>query len=570
MQRTACTLAILLIAGASLRAQVPLSAGSPDELRALAHEYYGWRNASYPVGSSDQGLHRWDDRLAEYSSHAIDQRRAHVRQLLARVRATRTSSWSKDDRVDWLLFRAQLEGVAFGDRVYRSEERDPQLYVNECSNGIFSLLKKEYDSPSHRARSATARLRLMPALLREARTNLTHPVRLYARLAIESARSIDGLFTTSMMALAPDLAPDERRQLVGARDSALVALHRYADWLEHRLASFVDFSPMGEANYNYLLRHVYLLPVDGRQIEMLGEAELARYRALESLLRDPALASPDPARSASVPADQQAFLSAYENREAEMIAYLRQNHLVTLPDYLGPFHIRQLPDAFKPTSPGGFMNPPGLYDADSSGFFFIPTYDPASKNFYIRAAIEDPRPILGHEGIPGHFLQLSIANHLRDEIRREQGDGVFVEGWALYTEEMLMRTGYYADNSPAQGQVLRLSRYRAARVGVDVNLHTGRWTFEQAVQYFMDAGGLDREAATGEAAGAASSPTQKITYMVGKWQIMRLLGRYRDAHPADFRLGAFHDELLRHGSLPLSVIEWLILGDDGQLKKALK
>ena len=98
---------------------------------------------------------------------------------------------------------------------------------------------------------------------------------------------------------------------------------------------------------------------------------------------------------------------------------------MTLPDYLGPFQIRQLPEAFKPTSPGGFMNPPGVYDKDPTGFFFIPTYNPESKNFYIRAAIEDPRPILGHEGIPGHFLQLSIANHLSDEIRRQHGDSVF-------------------------------------------------------------------------------------------------------------------------------------------------
>src|SRR5712672_90647 len=102
-------------------------------------------------------------------------------------------------------------------------------------------------------------------------------------------------------------------------------------------------------------------------------------------------------------------------------------------------------------------------------------------------------------------MQLSIANHLPNEIRRQHGDAVSVEGWALYGEEMLMRTVLDAENSASQGQVLRLSRYRSARIGVDVNLHTGRWTFEQAVKYFMEAGGLDREAAEGEAAGAASS-----------------------------------------------------------------
>jgi uncharacterized protein (DUF885 family) len=134
---------------------------------------------------------------------------------------------------------------------------------------------------------------------------------------------------------------------------------------------------------------------------------------------------------------------------------------------------------------------------------------------------------------------------------------------------MLMRTGLYPENSASVGQILRLSRYRSARIGVDVNLHTGRWTFEQAVQYFMEGGGLDREAATGEAAGAASSPSQKICYITGKWQIMRLLGRYRDAQGANFRLGAFHDQLLSYGSLPLSVIEWLMFDDETSLRSAL-
>src|SRR3990172_12014596 len=100
---------------------------------------------------------------------------------------------------------------------------------------------------------------------------------------------------------------------------------------------------------------------------------------------------------------------------------------------------------------------------------------------------------------------------------------------------MLVRAGLFAAGSAAEGQVLRLSRYRAARIGADVGLHTGRLTFEEAVQYFMDAGGLDREAAEGEAALSASEPTQKITYMVGKWQGLRLLGMYRDRAGKDFR-----------------------------------
>src|SRR5438477_9165805 len=554
------------------------SANTTDALRKIADDYYAWRNENHPVRSSEAGLHTWDGRLTDYSPAKIAERAQHVRSLLEKVRAMKTDNWPKNDRIDWILFRAQLENVAFGDRVLKFEQTNPQVYVGDCTDGIFSLLKKEYDTPRKRALAATARLKQMPALLKQGLSNLQNPLKLYAQLAVQSARSIDPLLNDSLMALDVDpstglrtsLAPNEHEELIKARDAALAALHSYADELEKRLAKMVDFAPMGEANYNYYLKNVLLLPLNAAEVEMIGRVELARYRASEALLPNPKLADPDPARSTHIPPDQASFLKAYESREAEMINFLKEHNLVTLPDYLGAFQIRQLPDAFKPTSPGGFMNPPGVYDKDPTGFYFIPTYNPQSKNFYIRAAIEDPRPILGHEGIPGHFLQLSIAKHLKDEIRRQHEDGVFVEGWALYGEEMLMRTGLYPNNSAAQGQILRLSRYRAARIGVDVNLHTGKWSFEQAVKYFMDAGGLDREAAEGEAAGAASTPTQKISYIIGKWQIMNLLGRYKDQQGDNFRLGQFHDDLIKNGSLPVSVIEWILLDDPNSLQQVAK
>ncbi|MDQ6939587.1 MAG: DUF885 domain-containing protein [Verrucomicrobiota bacterium] len=551
----------------------PMSTGSSAEsmaLRKMAQEFYAWRNENYPVSSSDAGLHTWDDQLTDYSPAKIAEREKHVHALLEKVRAMKTEAWPKEDRIDWLLFRAQLEQFDFGSRVLKSTEKNPQLYIGECVSGIFSLLKKEYDTPSKRGLAATARLKAMPAMLKQGLVNLRNPVKLYAQLAIQSARAIDPLITESLRPLDEALSPIEHDQLITARNAARAAAHSYADDLEKRLPSMPDFVPMGEANYNYYLKHVLLLPLNASEVEMIGRVELARYRALEALLSDPRLADPDPSRASNVPPDQESFLKAYESREAEMISFMKEHKIVTIPDYLGRFEIRQLPEAFKPTSPGGFMNPPGVYDKDPAGFFFIPTYNRESKNFYIRAAIEDPRPILGHEGIPGHFMQLSIANHLPNEIRRQHGDNVFVEGWALYGEEMLMRTGFYPENSAAQGQILRLSRYRSARIGVDVNLHTGRWSFEQCVKYFMEAGGLDREAAEGEAAGAASDPTQKISYITGKYQIMNLLGKYRDKQGDNFSLGKFHDDLIKNGSLPVSIIEWILLDDFSALEKVLR
>src|SRR2546423_5309542 len=523
-------------------------------LHKLSDDYYAWRNENYPVRSSEAGLHTWDDRLTDYSPAKIADRAQHGRSLLDKVRGIKTDDWPKDQRIDWVLFRAQLENVEFGARVLKFERTNPQVYTGECTTAIFSLLKKEYDTPRKRALAATARLKQMPALLTQGLGNLQNPVKLYAQLAIQSARSIDPLLNKSLMALDVDLFPNEHEELVKARDAALAAVHGYADELEKRLPKMADFAPMGEANYNYYLKHVLLLPLTAAEVEMIGRAELARYRALEALLPDPKLADPDPSRSANIPPDQASFLKAYESREQEMINFLKEKNLITLPDYLGAFQIRQLPDAFKPTSPGGFMNPPGVYDKDPVGFFFIPTYNPQSKNFYIRAAIEDPRPILGHEGIPGHFMQLSIANHLSNEIRRQHGDGVFVEGWALYGEEMLMRTGLYSVNSAAQGQILRLSRYRSARIGVDVNLHTGRWTFEQAVKYFMEAGGLDREAAEGEAAGGGPNPPPKNNHHIAQKGIIKILRPPQNPTRGKFPpRPIFYDPTYKRGLARLSI-----------------
>lgn len=561
-----------LTATAPVRAGGTPPAEGAQQLRQLAHQYYATVLEEQPVRASDQGLHEWDDRLAEYSPQAIRERAVHVKLMLAELVAIDTTGWKRDDEIAFALFRSDLEQAAFYSEVVRPESRDPGLYVSECSNAIFSLLKKEYAPRAQRARSATARLRAMPALLETGLENLTEPVAILSRFAVESVDGIEPLFRESLMTLAEDLPAGDRESLVEARDRALAALKAFASKLRERIPSMTAPLALGKGAYNRMLSRIHLLPFDADFVAALGQIELARTKALESWLPDPNAAEVrvGAAQRGSLPRDQADFLARYEARTADLVAHIRKHDLLTIPPDIGPFRILELPKAFKPTSPGGFMNPPGLFDPDPTGFYFIPTYDPNSPNFYIRAAILDPRPILGHEGIPGHFLQISIAHANRDNIRRMHEDGVFVEGWGLYEEEMLLRTGLYADSPGGAAQVLRLARYRAARVTVDVKLHTGEWSFDQAVEYFMKEGGLDREAATGEAAGAAATPGQKIHYTVGKWQILRLLGRYRDAKGASFTLRDFHDTLLAQGSIPLSLAEWSMLGDDASYRAALK
>src|SRR5438552_15253597 len=242
-------------------------------LRKVANDYYEWRNENYPVASSEAGLHTWDNRLTDYSAAKIAERARHARKLLDQVRAMKTEKWAKDDRIDWLLFRAQLEEVDFGERVLKFEQTNPLTYVSECSSAIFSLLKKEYDTPRNRALSAAARFKAMPGLFTEAGKNLQKPVKLYAQLAIQSARNIDPLFKESTAPLTKDLSDGERADFDKSRDGALAAIHGFADSLEKKLPQMVDFVPMGEVNYDYYLKHVLLLPLNAVQVEMLRSEE---------------------------------------------------------------------------------------------------------------------------------------------------------------------------------------------------------------------------------------------------------------------------------------------------------
>src|SRR5262249_28651361 len=183
-----------------------------------------------------------------------------------------------DDRIDAILFRAQLEAPDFDDRVLKSLSSNPLVYTGTASDAIFSLIKKEYDTPRNRARSATKRLERIPAMLEQSKENLTRPVRLYGQWAIESARSIDAPYTDSMMAaLDHGLAPGERDALVKARDGAIAAMHAYADWLEKELPSMSAWKPIGLTNYEYMLHNILLLPFSAHDVNHLGDVELARY-----------------------------------------------------------------------------------------------------------------------------------------------------------------------------------------------------------------------------------------------------------------------------------------------------
>ncbi len=566
MRRLFVAIAVCTLLGAG--ASAPSS--YDQKLIDLDRSYTMWSFEQNPTSATDAGIHTYDTKLADYSPSAqaaqMVRLRAYRNQLAALLPPARASA---HDRVDYLLVRADLEGDWWARTVLRSLQRNPSVYEGECSNGIFSIVKRQYASDEVRVRDAIARLRACPHVLDQGQANLTQTVRQFAQIASEDIRDGDSLYTTTLTEAARDTSPETQRSLAQAQSVALTALHAYRAWLDGHMSSFhAGGFAVGRREYDWFLRRVLMLPYDSSQVAAIGRTELARDRALEmwEAGRDAQLPSPSPAPTFATKAE---FLAYYEQSLTKLIAFLNSHQIVTIPPYIGPFHIVEVPKALAATYPGGFMNPPSMLGSDPQGFYFVPDFSASNQSFFVQQARQSVLPLLGHEGIPGHFMQFTYAYHNPDFVRHVHQDSVFSEGWAFYGEEMLMREGLYADDPGARKQVIHLMRHRATRVGVDVGLATGAMTLPQAIAYFQKNAGIDYVTAYGEGTRFAMGPGQAIDYLLGKIQIETLIGLVADREGAGFTQRSFHDRLLSYGSVPYSTVRYEWLGDDSWLRPAL-
>jgi uncharacterized protein (DUF885 family) len=532
----------------------------------LDRRYTFWSFEQNPTYATDSGVHDYDARLADYSpgaqAEAMRQLRAFRDDLAALQPAADAPA---HDRVDYLLIRADLEADWWNRSVLRSLERNPTVYEGECANGIFAIVKRRYAADDVRIRDAIGRLRACPSVLAQGRQNLTDTVAEFAQIASEDVRDGDSLYTTTLDELARNVNPQLRGELHAAVDTALTSLHEYRAWLDSSMPNFHRGGfAVGKQWYEWYLRRALLLPFGSDGVAAVGRMELARDRALEAWEENRDLHEP-PGPSQPSFATKAQFLAYYESSLARLKSFIAQRAIVDVPSYVGPFHIVEVPKAIAATYPGGFMNPPAMLSTDPQGFYFVPDFSPSNTSFFVAQARQSVLPILGHEGIPGHFLQFSYAYHNSDFIRHVHDDGVFAEGWAFYGEELLMRQGLYDREPAARRQVIHLMRHRATRIGVDVALATGTMTLPEAIAYFQKNAGIDAETARGEATRFAMNPGQAIDYLVGKTQIEALIGLTRDAEGAKFSLRSFHDRLLSYGTVPFSTIRYEWLADDAWL-----
>jgi len=541
-----------------------VSIGWAVDLHSLSNEILEEIWNFHPITATHLGIHKYDNQMPDYSENSLDLRLKRFRQLRDQLTLIDTVTLSNDELVDYYLLRSYLNDEIYDLEKRSIYEQNPLLYVQTCINCVYTLMIRYATSPQERMQAVIARLKRVPAFLELARQNLKNPSSVLCDVGIsqmnEGEKFIEMIFEMYKDSLPEAVKTDFQKTKV----TAVAAMMRFAYWLEKNQKVGVKYL-LGEDGYNYKLKNVHLLNLDADSVLRIGEYYLDRTATMIDSLDE--LLQPATRQVVALPADfGKNQVNQYRREEVKNLRkFVNEAGIITVPDWIGDIEIVETPRFLQDLIPGVAMMPPGPFDKSRTSYFFTPVlpvrFDIAETEYYYNYIHNRWfRDAAVHEAYPGHHLQLSIANQHASMVRRSFRDNFFVEGWALYCEEFMARSGLYDDSIGAMINALEGVRYRAARIVVDVKLQTGVFEYEDALQFMVETFGGGESYYAREIKRYISNPIQPSSYLIGKIQLLELREEYRRLKGNDFNIKDFHDNLLSHGSIPVELVKRLMLG----------
>lgn len=513
------------------------------------------------------------DGIPDFSPAAVEGQKAELRTLRARFDGLDPSGWSRAEKVDYLIVRSELDMLDYGFQVYRATSRNPAFYLSSVSSfgmlsgavlsGLGRLVQHPPPFTRARAERILAHMRSIPAILEQAKRNLTEPTREMARWALRDLADAG----VSSQAFADGLRPHFPPGLADELDAAAVAmgaaLESYRQWIENRLPDMAGARPIGRDMYDWILRRIWLLPFDADDILRLGEQEFARYLSFTSFEESRNRGLPQPAGTKTT-----AEYAARTEEEAKAIrAFLAEKRALDIPAYVGPYRRTQMPAYIQAFSLWAALSG---YRTPGNGVvkYSVPEDHPYTATYWESIMRVDPSTNIFHDGIPGHHFQGIVSGRHPSPIRSGRRDRFKSEGWSTYWEETAMQLGYYDERPRSRELIYNFLRLRAMRVIVDVKMALGEMNVDEAVTALMTIP-LDERIASEEALDFLAAPTGGIVYLIGKLQIERLLAERRQQLGAHFKLGPFHDELVAAAWVPLELTRWEMTGQGVNVKRML-
>lgn len=485
--------------------------------------------------------------VADYSKESIAWQSEQVRQFQARIERLDVTSWPQAQQVDYLAVQSRLDQYQFILQRTRPWARDPGFYVDKMLRVTFTDLPLEGEALD----GFLKQIRAVPVLVAEARKHLDDVAADYADLAIRNLSTSDGVGHGYPYRAHPPAGVlgwyDDLLNRAGSQQPALLediraarsAVQGFEAWLKQQRPAWTAAAGVGEAAFDWYLKHVKLMPWTSAEIVLLGQRELDRLWADYALERHRNRALPELEPAVSFEDYQQRI----DATDKHIRAFLEQQSIITIPDYIG--------------------------ELDTNAPWIV---RPSGRNFWEEIQFRDPSPDHLHAVIPGHRFDGLLASHIDHPVRGKIYSDARVEGWATYLEEAMMQAGLF-DELPRVRELIQIfGIFRAARVPADVWLQTGQMDVEQVIGYWLPrVPFLDRNVARVDAEiYLRRPPGYGIGYTIGSLQMQRLLADRKRQLGDDFDLKQFHDTLMTSGRLPLSLLRWEMTGLDDEVKQFWK
>lgn len=575
MRRLGSTLAVVLLAIGFLQACDRQHAGSGDEaFRRLASEIFEYTYKQNPSNATYLGIHKYDDKIADYSADAIAADAEAVKSFRSRLDGVDADTLTLNAQLDLEQTKHALDGMLLRDEVVRQWAKDPDTYSSGITNDAFVMISRNFAPPEQRLRSLTSRLKLMPNALAQARENLDNPPRIYTEIAIDQLDGNRDFFATDVPAAFADVKDQALlAEFKTANDAVIAALDDYKGWLEN------DLLPRSHGSFAYGA-DTYRKVLDADEMittplpELLSVAENDLKHNQEAFAE--AARKINPAKPAlDVLADVQKDFPP----PSEVLA-VTQGNLDSLARFVGGKQIIDVP----PAPPAKVVETPPFLRATTSASMDIPgPFEKVATEAYFNMTLPDPSwpkneqdefmsqwyrasisNVSVHEVWPGHYVQFLYAKDYPSDVRKVFSAASNFEGWAHYCEQMMLDEGLHADDPRYRLAQLQDALLRDVRFIVGIKMHTQGMTVEQAQRMFVEQAYQPAPVAESEAKRGTSDATYGY-YTMGKLAILKLRDDYQKKLGDAYSLKGFHDAFVKLGPLPLPLIRKAMLGDAGDL-----
>ncbi len=532
--------------------------------------YLAWR----PLLGTQLGLHEYDGRITDYSRASLDAEHARLVRFAKDLAALDHRALSAEKRRSSQIVEAAIQGELFSFDDMQAYTTNPMTYANAVD--LNTYLKRDFAPLAQRVRSIITIEKQVPKLFAAAQANLAESLpKPYIELAVDITNGNADFLAKDLVAALKDVKDAAlMAEFKTANDAAIAAMKSYAEWLtKERLPKAHLRYALGREKYQRMLLSGELIDLAPEKILALGLAELKREQAMFTA----AAKQIDPKKPAiqvfkDIQQDHPTAESLIPDtrKHIEMIRqFVVDKKIITIPSEERA-RVEETPQ-FARAGSFASMDTPGPFEKSKEAYYYVtptePEWPAAQKEEWLTAFNYYTTDVVTiHEAYPGHYVQfLNLNASKAGRIEKIFGSYAFIEGWAHYSEQMLLDEGFGAGDGPLKAAKYRLAQsdealLRICRLCVSIKTHCEGMSVEDATKFFVENCYYEEKPAHQEALRGTFDPGY-LYYTLGKLQILKLRRDWQAQEGSAYSLKRFNDEMVSHGMPPIRVLREIMLKD---------